>query len=82
MKRRLLTFVAITTLASLSVFAVSPADAVSTRHFTLDDADDLAAGELDGTMVLDSGQLAVGVGVARVELEGAVLSSAIARADD
>ena len=75
MRKRLLLLVAATTAASSLLFFVSPADAVSTRHFTLDDAASLGGGELDGTMVHSSGRVTVGVALARVELEGASLET-------
>ncbi|MEM9074239.1 MAG: WD40 repeat domain-containing protein, partial [Myxococcota bacterium] len=82
MRKRLLPLIALTAAASTSFWFVSPADAVSTRHFTLDNAESLGGGELDGTMVHSSGQVTVGVELARVELEGASLAYAVARADD
>lgn len=81
--RTLVGLVATTSIISISLFFfVSPADAVSTRHFTLDDAASLSAGELDGTMVHSQGHVTVGVSVARTELEGATLAYSVVRADD
>ncbi len=82
MRKRLILLVAATTAASSLLFFVNPADAVSTRHFTLDDAASLSGGELEGTMVHSSGQVTVGVALARVELDGAALAYAVARSDD
>lgn len=79
---RLLLLVTLTSLVSASLFFVSPVDAVATRHFTLDDAESLSAGELDGTMVHSQGHVTVGVAVSRIELDGATLAYAVARADD
>ncbi|MBX3246270.1 MAG: hypothetical protein KF901_03730 [Myxococcales bacterium] len=82
MNRRLLSLLALTTLASLGLVFVSPADAVSTRHFLLDDAEGLAAGELEGTMVLSTGEVVVGAQLARIGLENAALATSVARASD
>lgn len=82
MRKRLILLVAATAAASSLLFFVSPADAVSTRHFTLDDAASLSGGELEGTMVHSDGRVTVGVALARVELEGAALAYAVARDDD
>lgn len=82
MLRRLTVLLALATAASSALFLASPADAVSTRHFTLDDATELAAGELEGTMVWSTGQVVVGAQVARVALEGAALASSIVRGPD
>lgn len=83
MKRKLLSLVALTSITSASLFfVVSPVDAVATRHFTLDNAASLSAGELDGTMVHSQGHITVGVSVARTELEGATLAYSVVRADD
>ncbi len=79
MRKRLILLVAATSAASSLLFFVNPADAVSTRHFTLDDAASLSGGELDGTMVHSSGQVTVGVALSRVELDGAALAYAVAR---
>ena len=61
MNRRLYALLALTSVASSALLLASPADAVSTRHFTLDDAASLAAGEqparlrwwIEGEGVLD-----------------------------
>ena len=81
-KRKLLLLIALTTALSASLLFVSPVDAVATRNFTLDDAESLGAGELDGTMVHSDGHVTVGVSVSRIGLEGATLAYAVARADD
>ncbi len=82
MNRRLYVLLALASAASSALWLASPVDAVSTRHFTLDDASELSAGELDGTMVWSTGQVVVGAQVARVALEGASVASAIARGPD
>lgn len=70
-----------TTLLAGTFAFVTPAEAVSTRHFTLDDAGALAAGELDGAMVTSDGRVRVGVAVRRVELGGAALAHSIVRGE-
>ncbi|MEZ4246894.1 MAG: hypothetical protein R3B99_01430 [Polyangiales bacterium] len=82
MNRRLYALLALTSVASSALLLASPADAVSTRHFTLDDAASLAAGELEGTMVWSTGQVVVGAQVARVALDGASVASSVVRGPD
>ena len=82
MKKRLLLLVTLaTTLSSLALFAPH-ADAVTTLHFSLDNAASLAAGELDGTMVHSRGHVTVGAQTTRIELSEAVVAHSIARDGD
>ena len=82
MNKRLLVLIVAASVASTLFFMSNSVDAVATRHFTLDDAESLSGGELEGTMVHSRGFVSVGVGVARVQLEGAALAYCVARAQD
>lgn len=82
MQRLLLTILATSVLSFAMLSFVGTADAVSTRHFTLDGSTELAQGELEGVMVHSDGHVTLGVGHERIELEGASVASAIARAGD
>jgi len=61
---------------------VATADAVSTFHFLLDDADSLSAGELKGTAVNSDGTVTVGVQTKRIELKNVAIARCILRAKD
>lgn len=80
-KRKLVTRrTAISVVAALLTTAT--AAAVSTRHFTLDSAEALAAGELDGTAAHSDGTVTVGAQVRRIELPSVSVAYSLARADD
>ncbi|MFW6050609.1 MAG: hypothetical protein ACODAU_05515 [Myxococcota bacterium] len=64
------------------LLSAAAATAVSTRHFTLDDAESLAAGELDGTAVHSDGSVTVGARVRRLPLGEAAVAYSLARAAD
>jgi hypothetical protein len=64
------------------VFYVASADAVSTFHFLLDDADSLAAGELEGTAVNSDGTVTVSVQTKRIELKNIPIARCLLRAGD
>ncbi|MFW6086873.1 MAG: hypothetical protein ACODAG_06680, partial [Myxococcota bacterium] len=70
----------ITAVAALS--ATATAAAVSTRHFTLDSAEALAAGDLDGTAAHSDGTVTVGAQVRRIELPDVSVAYSLARGDD
>jgi len=59
----------------------APAAAVSTRSFRLDTAEELAAGELEGTSARSDGTVVVGVSPRRVALPDVALAYAVVRGD-
>ncbi len=79
--RRRLVFFAVASAIGF-VFYVASANAVSTFHFLLDDADSLAAGEIEGTAVNSDGTVTVGVRTKRVELKNIAIARCILRAND
>jgi len=69
-------------LATLLLALQSPVDAVVTRSFVLDDAESLAAGELDGTAAHSDGSVTAGAEVRRIALDDAAAAWCFARAAD
>jgi outer membrane protein assembly factor BamB len=59
-----------------------PADAVSTRSFSLDDAASLAAGELDGTAVHSNGSVTASAETRRIGLDDVPVAYCFARSAD
>jgi len=82
LRTRALLFAAASALASTVVLIALPASAVSTRHFTLDDAGDFNRGELDGAMVRSDGAVVPGVTTTRLGLGDEALAYATVRGDD
>jgi len=66
----------------VAAVGLSRAGAVGTRHFTIDETDAFEAGELDGTMVLSSGELRRGLSLGRIEIPDTALAASLVRAPD
>lgn len=81
-RTRALLFAALSALVCSVVLIALPASAVSTRHFTLDDAGDFDKGELDGAMVRSDGAVVPGVTTKRLGLGDEALAYSVARAED
>lgn len=82
LRTRALLFAAASAVASTVVLIALPASAVSTRHFSLDDAGDFERGELDGAMVRSDGAVVPGVTTKRLGLGDEALAYAVARGED
>ena len=78
----LMTCVAALGSAALLLAFRSPADAVSTRRFLLDDAASLAAGELDGTAVHSDGSVTAGAELRRIAMDDVPVAWTFARSSD
>jgi hypothetical protein len=68
-------------LVGVACFA-PPANAVSTRHFLLDDAGSLSAGELEATAVTSDGSVIPSVETRRLEIENVPVARCLLRAPD
>ena len=81
-RTRLTLLVTAASVASAFLVIARPAIAVVTRHFTLDSASSLEAGEMDGTMVLSSGKVTLGAEVRRLEMPDVAVAYSLARGRD
>ena len=82
MRRRVLFVTALSAVVSVSTLVAIPVEAVSTRHFTLDDAGDFDSGELEGAMVRSDGAIVPGVTTKRLALGDEALAYSVARGGD
>ena len=82
MNRLLAASVGASATLSIAALVAAPASAVSTRHFSLDDADDFDGGELDGAMLRSDGAVVPGVTTRRVALGDEALAYCIVRGPD